>query len=133
MKVCVVGAGAIGGYMAVRMAGSGHDVAVIARGPHLAAIRANGMKLIDGDGESVAGNLTCSGDRHHASPKRASRYPAQKRQNDTYHAVLSPGSRSGATAMYHPFMTGCRNPCLTSRSRCPRARSAARIATTPRA
>ena len=57
MRVCVVGAGAIGGYMAVRMARAGHDVSVIARGPHLAAIRANGMKLIEEDGESVADNL----------------------------------------------------------------------------
>ena len=60
MKVCVVGAGAIGGYMAVRMARAGHDVSVIARGPHLAAIRANGMKLIEDGAESVADNLTAT-------------------------------------------------------------------------
>jgi len=60
MKVCVVGAGAIGGYMAVRMARAGHDVSVIARGPHLTAIRANGMKLIEDGGESVADNLTAT-------------------------------------------------------------------------
>ena len=40
MKVCVVGAGAIGGYMAVRIAAAGHEVSVVARGPHLAAIKA---------------------------------------------------------------------------------------------
>ena len=40
MKVCIVGAGAIGGYMAVRIANAGHNVSVIARGPHLAAIKA---------------------------------------------------------------------------------------------
>ena len=44
MKVCIVGAGAIGGYMAVRIANAGHDVSVIARGPHLAAIKSRGMK-----------------------------------------------------------------------------------------
>ena len=60
MKVCVVGAGAIGGYMAVRMARAGHDVSVIARGPHLAAIRANGMKLIEDGGESVTDDLTAT-------------------------------------------------------------------------
>jgi len=58
MKVCVVGAGAIGGYMAVRIAQAGHDVSVIARGPHLAAIRANGLKLIEAGQELVATNLT---------------------------------------------------------------------------
>ena len=62
MKICVVGAGAIGGYLAVRLAGVGHDVSVIARGPHLAAIRANGLKLIEADGgaEQVATNLVAT-------------------------------------------------------------------------
>ena len=60
MKVCVVGAGAIGGYMAVRLAHAGHAVSAIARGPHLAAIRANGLKLIEGDRELVASDLTAT-------------------------------------------------------------------------
>jgi 2-dehydropantoate 2-reductase len=46
MKICVFGAGAIGGYMAVQMALAGHEVCVVARGPHLQAIRENGLKLL---------------------------------------------------------------------------------------
>ena len=57
MKICVVGAGAIGGYVAVRLADAGHDVSVVARGPHLAAIRANGLKLIEVDQRLVADRL----------------------------------------------------------------------------
>ena len=60
MKVCFVGAGAIGGYMAVRIANAGHDVSVIARGPHLAAIKARGMKLFEENDEFVAENLTAT-------------------------------------------------------------------------
>ena len=60
MKVCVVGAGAIGGYMAVRIAKAGHDVSVIARGPHLAAIRTHGLKLVEADQELVATNLSAT-------------------------------------------------------------------------
>ena len=45
MKVCVFGAGAIGGLMGVRLALAGADVSLIARGPHLAAIRQNGLTL----------------------------------------------------------------------------------------
>jgi len=60
MKVCVVGAGAIGGYMAVRLADAGHDISVIARGPHLAAIKANGLKLIEAEQELIASNLVAS-------------------------------------------------------------------------
>lgn len=52
MKICIFGAGAIGGYLAVRLANAGQDVSVVARGPHLAAIREHGLKLrIDGKEE----------------------------------------------------------------------------------
>ena len=45
MKICIYGAGAIGGYMGAELARSGVDVSLIARGPHLAAMRENGLKL----------------------------------------------------------------------------------------
>ncbi|HZA95740.1 MAG TPA: 2-dehydropantoate 2-reductase, partial [Burkholderiaceae bacterium] len=50
MKVAVIGAGAIGGMLAVRLALSGHDVTVVDQGAHLEAIRARGLKLIHPDG-----------------------------------------------------------------------------------
>ena len=53
----MVGAGAIGGYMAVRIAAAGHEVSVVARGPHLAAIKAHGLKLIEGDQETISADL----------------------------------------------------------------------------
>ena len=52
MKVCVFGAGAIGGYLAVHLAAvDGAEVSVVARGEHLAAIRKNGLKLVSPRGE----------------------------------------------------------------------------------
>jgi 2-dehydropantoate 2-reductase len=45
MRVCIYGAGAIGGHLAVRLAANGHEVTVIARGAHLAAMRARGIVL----------------------------------------------------------------------------------------
>ena len=69
MKVCVVGAGAIGGYMAVRIAQAGHDVSVIARGAHLAAIRAHGLKLIEAAQELVATNLPATDDIRELGPQ----------------------------------------------------------------
>src|SRR5215216_5256958 len=53
MKICVVGAGAIGGYLAVLFAKAGHEVTVIARGVHLAAIREKGLTLLDHDGAPI--------------------------------------------------------------------------------
>ena len=49
----VFGAGAIGGYLGVQFAGAGADVSLVARGAHLAAMRANGLKLLIGDEERV--------------------------------------------------------------------------------
>ncbi len=45
MKICVVGAGAIGGLVAAKLAALGHEISVVVRGPHLAAIRARGLTL----------------------------------------------------------------------------------------
>ena len=56
MKIAVVGAGAIGGYLGARLAQAGHDVTFIVRGKNLEAIHRDGFKLIEEDGtEHVAG------------------------------------------------------------------------------
>ncbi|MGB6356845.1 MAG: 2-dehydropantoate 2-reductase [Steroidobacteraceae bacterium] len=54
MKICVYGAGAIGGYMAVELACSGQEVCVVARGAHLQAIQERGLKLVARGRETVA-------------------------------------------------------------------------------
>ena len=51
MKICVFGAGAIGGYMGAKLAQAGADVSLVARGPHLAAMQANGLRLVEKSGE----------------------------------------------------------------------------------
>ena len=51
MKICVFGAGAIGGYMGAKLAQAGVDVSLVARGPHLAAMQANGLRLVEESGE----------------------------------------------------------------------------------
>jgi len=45
MKICVYGAGAVGGLMAAWLARGGHDVSVVARGPQLDAIRRSGLRV----------------------------------------------------------------------------------------
>ena len=57
MKICVVGAGAIGGLLAAKLQHAGEDVSVIARGPHLAAIKANGLKLIEENGNEIVARV----------------------------------------------------------------------------
>ncbi|TAF03249.1 MAG: 2-dehydropantoate 2-reductase [Nostocales cyanobacterium] len=52
MKICIVGAGAIGGYLGAKLAASGEEVTLIARGLHLEVIQKNGLRLIYADGSS---------------------------------------------------------------------------------
>ena len=61
MRICVFGAGAIGGYLAGKLALAGHEVCAIARGAHLAAIRTDGLRLIE-DGQTRTVRLSASDD-----------------------------------------------------------------------
>ena len=65
MKIAVIGAGGVGGYFGGRLAQAGHDVRFLARGRHLAALRAGGLRI-----ESAAGDATLA-------PVPASDDPAQ--------------------------------------------------------
>jgi 2-dehydropantoate 2-reductase len=49
MKVCIYGAGAIGGWLGARLARAGCDVSVVARGATLEALRAHGLRLAEQD------------------------------------------------------------------------------------
>jgi len=51
MRFAVLGAGAIGGFLGGRMTRANEDVVLIARGPHLEAMRRNGLRIIEADGE----------------------------------------------------------------------------------
>ena len=54
MRICVFGAGAIGGNFAARLAAAGNEVSIVARGAHLEAIRARGLTLLAGDQKITA-------------------------------------------------------------------------------
>ncbi len=70
MKICVFGAGAIGGYMAAELARAGDaEVTCIARGPHLAAMRENGLKLVYKDGTEHVVEVNATDDPEEAGPQ----------------------------------------------------------------
>src|SRR6201747_606611 len=54
MRICIFGAGAVGSHFAVRLALAGHDVSCVMRGPHLEAVKANGLTLRVADAEFSA-------------------------------------------------------------------------------
>ena len=59
MRICIYGAGAIGGLLGARLAKAGAEVSLVARGPHLAAMRARGLTLRSG-GESFTVPVTAT-------------------------------------------------------------------------
>ena len=56
MKLCVFGAGAVGGHIAAKLAAAGNDVSVVARGAHLEAMRSRGIKLLHGE-QTILGRV----------------------------------------------------------------------------
>jgi 2-dehydropantoate 2-reductase len=62
MRIAVMGSGAIGGYVGARLAAAGAEVAFIARGPHLAAIRTQGLKVLSPLGDLLIAPVTATDD-----------------------------------------------------------------------
>lgn len=71
MKIVVVGAGAIGGLLAGAFAAAGHEVGVVARGPHLEAIRANGLTVRWTGRDAVCYRLDAADAPEHFGPQDA--------------------------------------------------------------
>ncbi len=61
MKVCIFGAGAIGGYLGAGLARTDHEVSLIARGTHLRAMRERGITVLK-DGTSYTSRPNCTDD-----------------------------------------------------------------------
>ena len=98
MKICVYGAGAVGGHLAARLARAGNEVSVVARGPQLEAIQKHGLTLILG------------GERLNA-PVRASADPAELGQQDVVISTLkAPGL--AAVAEQIPSLLGRDTPVV---------------------
>jgi 2-dehydropantoate 2-reductase len=70
MKIAIVGVGAIGGFVGIRLVLAGEDVTFIARGPNLEALRARGLRLLMADGsEQVAPRVRASADYAAVGPQ----------------------------------------------------------------
>jgi 2-dehydropantoate 2-reductase len=91
MKICIYGAGAIGGHLAARLYRAGADVSVIARGAHLAAIQADGLTVHAIDGE------------HHA-PVRASDDPAELGKQDAVFVTVKAPALPAVAASISPLL-----------------------------
>src|SRR3954469_24807930 len=70
MKLCIFGAGAVGGHIAAKLAAAGNDVSVIARGAHLEAIKTRGLKLLHGE-QTIVGRVRAAANARELGPQDA--------------------------------------------------------------
>lgn len=68
MKLCIYGAGAIGGLLGAKLAAAGEAVTLIARGPHLAAMQSKGLTLVE-DGQTLVARPAATDDPAKAGPQ----------------------------------------------------------------
>ena len=99
-RIAVYGAGAIGGYLGALLADAGADVTLIARGPHLAAMRENGLVLVSG-GRRAARRVAATGD------------PGEAGEQDYVVVALKAHSASGAVEAMRPLL-GPRTAVVTA-------------------
>lgn len=91
MKICIFGAGAIGGLLGARLARAGQDVTLIARGPHLAAIREAGL------------TVTSSGETFTVKPRATDR-PEEAELQDFVIVTLKANAVPGIAAQMLPLL-----------------------------
>jgi 2-dehydropantoate 2-reductase len=91
VKICIVGAGAIGGYLGAGLSRAGEDVTLIARGPHLAAMQKDGLRLRIG------------GEERHATPT-ATDDPADAGLQDYVFVTLKAHSIAAMAERMQPLL-----------------------------
>ncbi len=60
MKIAIIGTGGVGGYFGGKLAKAGHDVTFLARGKHLQAMQANGLRVKSIKGDFKVDNITAT-------------------------------------------------------------------------
>jgi 2-dehydropantoate 2-reductase len=68
MRIAIFGTGGVGGYFGARLAAAGNDVVFVARGAHLAAIRANGLRVESAGGDIVLPKVVATDDPSSIAP-----------------------------------------------------------------
>lgn len=94
LDICIFGAGAVGGSLAVRLAAGGARLGVVARGEHAAAIRRNGLTLISGPEQRTA-RVWCPEDLSRIAPQDVLivtlKWPSVAAAAPAFAALLKPG------------------------------------------
>ncbi len=114
MRIGIVGAGGIGGYLTVRLVESGADVALIARGSHGAAISEHGLRMVSPDGEHVVRPAMVTDDPSRVGPRDLV-IPAVK-AHQLADAIDAARPLMGADSQALTFQNGVDAPALVARA-----------------
>ena len=104
MRIAVYGAGGVGGYFGARLIQSGHDVALIARGKHLNALRTTGLRLTSPLGNAHLPDLMATDDPTEVGPVDAVLLCIKTWQLDSVLADVTP--MVGPTTFFVPLLNG---------------------------
>ena len=89
MRIAVMGAGSVGGYLGGMLARGGHDVSLIARGAHLAAIRERGLRVVR-DSEEFTVNCDATDNPGEVGPVEVALLTAKTYQNAAAVPAMAP-------------------------------------------
>jgi 2-dehydropantoate 2-reductase len=111
MRIVVIGAGGVGGYFGARLAQAGHDVAFVARGAHLEAIRERGLAIESAHGNAVV-RATATADVASLGPVDAAMLCVKLWDVEPAARMLKPVVANGGVVI--PFQNGVDAPQMLS-------------------
>jgi 2-dehydropantoate 2-reductase len=104
MRIAVVGTGGVGGYFGGRLAAAGADVHFIARGAHLQAMRANGLRIISPKGDVHVPRVNATDDPAAIGPADVVLFAVKLYDTAAAAAMLPP--LVGPATIVLPFQNG---------------------------
>jgi len=114
MRVAVIGAGGVGGYFGAKLARAGNDVAFVARGAHLEALRANGLRVESSGGAIVLPRVAATDDPSSLAPADAVMFCVKLWDVERAAGQIAPLVTGGGVVI--PFQNGVDSPDILMRT-----------------
>ncbi len=128
MKIAIMATGGVGGYFGARLAAAGEDVHFIARGQHLAALRANGLVLKSANGDLHLQSVSATDDPASIGTVDIIIFAVKQYDTESAAKLIKPAIGAAVTADPTARPSPSRRP-RPSHPQCPRRRTVGRRAT----
>ena len=113
MRIAVIGTGGVGGYFGAKLAQAGHDVAFVARGAHLAALQAAGLRIESAGGDIVLPRISATDDPASLAPADIVMFCVKLWDVERGAAQVAPLVARGGVVI--PFQNGIDSPSILTR------------------